>query len=172
MKVAKLKETNVRVEEVYKIVVKKVEIMGDQTKEEKFAKLDGRNYQSWKFNIKLVLKEKGIFGFIDGSDVPQDHDETAKVKAAYKTRSEKAYLLIAINLEPAVQVHVVDTTDPREAREILRQQFSFVLLAQTVRLSRKFYTAKMQENDDLLEHLSNIRCLEVCQIPMKILSRV
>ena len=59
-----------------------------------------------------------------------------------------------MNLEQSVQIHVMDTTNPMYAWEILEEQFSFVSVAQKVRLSRKFYTAKMEENDDLMEHLS------------------
>ena len=33
----------------------------------KIEKLDGSNYASWKFNMKLVLMEKDLYGFIDGT---------------------------------------------------------------------------------------------------------
>jgi hypothetical protein len=29
----------------------------------KIEKLSGKNYQSWKYNIKLVLIERGLWGF-------------------------------------------------------------------------------------------------------------
>ena len=99
--------------------------------------------------------EKGLLGFIDGSELPpEDDDDSPKARATFKSRSEKAYSLIAMNLEQSVQIHVMDTTNPMYAWEILEEQFSFVSVAQKVRLSRKFYTAKMEENDDLMEHLS------------------
>ena len=44
--------------------------------------------------MKLVLMEKGLLGFIDGSELPpEDDDDSPKARATFKSRSEKAYSL-------------------------------------------------------------------------------
>ena len=41
----------------------------DRPTESKIEKLSGANFQSWKFQIKLVLMERDLYGFIDGSEI-------------------------------------------------------------------------------------------------------
>ena len=34
----------------------------------KIERLDGKNYQSWEYNIKLVLMERGLWRFVEGKE--------------------------------------------------------------------------------------------------------
>ena len=64
----------------------------------KIEKLNGRNYQSWKYNVKLVLMERGLWGFTqEGQETPPAADASAVVKNAFRLRSDKAYSLIALS---------------------------------------------------------------------------
>ena len=56
----------------------------------------------------------------------------------------------------SLQIHIVATTNPKEAWEILEKPFAFVSVAQIVRLTRKFYAATMMENDNLMDHLTKM----------------
>lgn len=119
-------------------------------------KLNGTNYQSWKFNVKLLLMQKELWGIVDGSDPEPSADETEDLRRRYRTRSDKAYSIIALNVSISLQVHIVNTCHPKEAWSILEKQFSFVSITQLVRLTRKFYAASMEEGDDLLQHLTEM----------------
>ena len=68
------------------------------------------NYQSCKYNIKLVLIERGLWGFTQGTDTAP-----ATVRNAYRPRSDKTYSLIVLNVNKSLQVHISTTTDPRIA---------------------------------------------------------
>ena len=57
----------------------------------KIEKLNGRNYQSWKYNMKLVLMEKGLWGIADGSEVKVEVAADADAKT--RTASEKDWKL-------------------------------------------------------------------------------
>jgi hypothetical protein len=59
----------------------------------KIENLNGKNDQSWKYNIKLVLMERGLWGFIAGTETPPAETATNAVKNAYRLRSDKAYSL-------------------------------------------------------------------------------
>ena len=135
--------------------------MADETSstDVRIERLNGRNFQSWKFQMKLVLMEKNLYGFVDGSEVRPGEEGEESVRRKYKTRSEKAYSLIAQSVETSLQIHVSSTTDPKEAWEILQGQFSFVSVAQIVRVTRKFYTANMQEGDDMMAHVTKMTAL-------------
>jgi len=128
--------------------------MAEESSITRIEKLNGSNFQSWKHDMKFVLMEKGLWGLIDGSETDPGENATPKIKSAYKTRSEKAYSSIALSIEKSIKIHVTSTENPKEAWEILHNQFSFVSMAQTVRITRRFYAATMKEDGDLQQHLT------------------
>ena len=106
----------------------------------KIEQLNGKNYQSWKYNVKLVLMERGLWGIADGSEKkPETTDE--KVKKAWVLRSDKAYSVIALSVIKDLQVHITATTDAHKAWTILKDHFEVTSVSQIVRVSRKFYAA-------------------------------
>ena len=40
----------------------------DKCRHEDIEKLNGTNYQSWKYNVKLVLMSRGLFSIVDGTE--------------------------------------------------------------------------------------------------------
>eukprot|EP00794_Sanderia_malayensis_P002319 gene2319-2671_t len=127
------------------------------TKITKIEKLSGRNYQSWKYNIKLVLMERGLWGFTQqGKETPPATTESAAQQNAFSLRSDKAHSLIALNVEKDLLIHISATTDPYVAWERLQKQFEFVSMTQIVHLTPKFYAATMQEGDNLMKQLTQM----------------
>ena len=126
----------------------------------KIEKLNGRNYQSWKYNVKLILIECGLWGFTqEDQETPPAADASATVKSAFRLRSDKAYSLVALNVKKDLQGHISSTTDPLAAWKILQKQFEFVSVTKIVRLNRKFYTASKKEGADLMQHLTHMTSL-------------
>ena len=125
-------------------------------------KLDGSNFQSWKFNAKLVLMQRGLWSLVSGSEeapVATATDKKEKEIKEYSLRSQKAYSLIALSVCENLQIHVVDTVDPKTAWDNLEKQFNFVSITQTVRVNRKFYAASMEEGGNLIEHITYMTSL-------------
>ena len=80
----------------------------------KIEKLNGRNYQSWKYNVKLILMECGLWGFTqEDQETPPAADASATVKSAFRLRSDKAYSLIALNVKKDLQGHIVNNRPTR-----------------------------------------------------------
>ena len=91
--------------------------------------------------------ERGLWGFTqEGQETPPAETATTAVKNAFRLRSDKAYSLIALNVEKHLQVHISSVTNPLEAWKILQKQFEFVSVTQIVRINRKFYAASMTED--------------------------
>lgn len=123
-------------------------------------KLNGKNYQSWKYNIKLILMGRGLWRFTqEGQETPPAETATTAVKNAFQLRSDKAYSLIALNVEKDLQVHISSVINPLEAWKILQKQFEFVSVTQIVRINRKFYAASMKEDADLMQYLTHMTSL-------------
>ena len=80
--------------------------------------------------------EKGLWGLTNGGEADPGENATAKIKSADTTRD------------------VTSTEKPKEAWKILHNQFHFVSMAQTVRITRRFYAATMKEDGDLQQHLT------------------
>ena len=75
----------------------------------KIEKLNRRNYQSWKYNMKLIFLEHGSWSFTqEGQETPPAADTSAAVKNVFCLRSDKAYLLIALNMEKDLQIHTCE----------------------------------------------------------------
>ena len=102
-----------------------------------------------------VLSEKALGSRLGTSIAPRE-DDTDAIKRKWKIRSDKAYSLIALSLDAPLQIHLVGTTNAKEAWEIIEKQYSFVSITQLVRLTRKFYTASMQEGEDIMEHITRM----------------
>ena len=104
--------------------------------------------------------ERGLWGFTqEGIEQPPDENATDAAKRSFQLRSDKAYSLIALNVEKHLQVHIFGTTEPLKAWQNLQKQFEFVSVTQIVRLNRKFYAASMQEGADLMKHLTYMTTL-------------
>ena len=88
----------------------------------------------------------------EGQETPPAADASAAVKNAFRLRSDKAYSLIALNVEKDLQVHISSVTDPLAAWKILQKQFEFVSVTQ-------FYAASMKEGADLMQHLTHMTSL-------------
>ena len=103
--------------------------------------------------------ERGLWGFIAGTETAPAETATAQVRNVYRLRSDKAYSLIALSVDKSLQVHITSTTDPRIAWETLQKQFEFISITQIVRLNRKFYAATMKEGTDIIDHLTYMTSL-------------
>ena len=132
----------------------------------KIEKLNGDNYVTWKFNMKCCLMERGLWGYVTGKIKKPvvktegdtvSADEVAKSQEKlneYELRADKAYSLIALNVEKQLQIHVSSTNSAKEAWESLQKNFEFVSVSQMVRLTRRFYAAQMEEGADLMQHIT------------------
>ena len=146
--------------------------MAAETSSFKIERLNGKNFQTWKFNMKCLLMERGLWGFVTGTVVKPIklevvEGETTATDVAkniadinqYELRSDKAFSTIAMCMEPDLQVHVASKTTAKEAWESLKCHFEFVSVTQVVRLTRRFYSAKMEEGGDLMKHITEMTSL-------------
>ena len=79
--------------------------------------------------MKLVSMERGLWGFVQGTETKPGDTAEAAAKNAFHLRSDKAYSLIALSMKMNLQVRISSTTDPKEAWETLQKHFKFVSIA-------------------------------------------
>ena len=90
----------------------------------KFAKLNGTNYRSWAFNIRLYLESMDLFEFADGSAESPAEDASDEVRRKFNSHAKKAWTYICLAVEPEQQIHVRETTTAKEAWDALQGQFA------------------------------------------------
>ena len=95
----------------------------------------------------------------DNTCRPADRFYWINIWNAFRLRSDKAYSLIALNVEKELQVYISSVTKPLKAWKILQKQFEFVSVTQIVCINRKFYAASMKEGADLLQHVTYMTSL-------------
>ena len=140
----------------------------------KITNLNGTNYQSWKFNMRCLLMEKQLWGYVRSTDpitkpelkvLGTDNATAADVATSkellndYMMKADRAYSLIALSIESSLQIHVSSVSTPREAWDSLREHFEFISVTQIVRLYRRFYGARMEENGDVMKHITEMTAM-------------
>ena len=147
--------------------------MASETRGPQITKLNGENYQSWKFNMKCLLMERGLWGYvrkdnplvkpvikIEGEGISaSDVAQSRVLLQDHELKADKAYSHIALSVERDLQVHVSSQSTAREAWEALQNHFEFVSVTQIVRLTRRFYAAKMDEKGDIMKHITEMTSL-------------
>ena len=92
--------------------------------EEKWSidKLNGSNWNTWKFQMKHLLLAKGLWGLVDGSEVLAD-DATTTVQALFRSRLQKAFSTIALAIDSAQLYLITSSEEPKQAWDALRKHF-------------------------------------------------
>ncbi|KND02134.1 uncharacterized protein SPPG_02628 [Spizellomyces punctatus DAOM BR117] len=64
-------------------------------------KFNGMNYHLWKFKMTMLLKEKGLWGVIEG-----DQSMEGTSEKDWRRKDERAMAVIALSLSDAQLMHV------------------------------------------------------------------
>ena len=79
-------------------------------------RLVGKNYQSWKYNIKFVLMERGLWGFVEGTETAPGASAAATVQNAYRQSFRQSLFFNCSVLTRVCKFILFSSmTDPHEA---------------------------------------------------------
>ena len=92
--------------------------------EEKWSieKLNGSNWNTWKFQMKHLLMTKGLWSLIDGSEVLAS-EASAAAEALFQSRLHKAFSTIVLAIDSAQLYLVTSCEDPKQAWNALKNHF-------------------------------------------------
>ena len=94
-------------------------------------KLDGSNWNTWKFQMKHLLMAKGLWGLVDGSEVLAN-EASAVAEALFRSRLQKAFSTIVLAIESAQLYLVTSCEEPKQAWDALKKHFERETHKQTV----------------------------------------
>ena len=119
-------------------------------------KLDGSNWNTWKFQMKHLLMAKGLWGFVDGSDVlASDASETAE--ASFRSRLQKTFSTIVLAINTAQLYLVTSCEEPQQAWDALKRHFERETLANKLFLKKQYFRTEMKEGTSVEQHLKHMK---------------
>ena len=119
-------------------------------------KLDGSNCTTWMFQMKYLLLAKGLWGVADGSDVLAD-GANAQARTDYRKRTQKAFSSIVMAVGISQLYLITSTESPRDAWDILRNDFEHDTLANKLFLKKQYFQNEMKEGTSMEAHLKHMK---------------
>ncbi|UYV79065.1 hypothetical protein LAZ67_17000981, partial [Cordylochernes scorpioides] len=130
-------------------------------------KFDGTNYQIWKYQIEIILRQQGLLDLVEGIDVKPEEESQ---KVAWNKRNDKAMVIISTAIVFKQLEHLItcDTAQKQWTRlkSIYEQRSTKSLLV----IQQQFYSYKMNEKDAMSKHISKIEGLikQLCELGEKL----
>lgn len=112
-------------------------------------KLNNKNYQSWCFKLKSLLKKEKCLSSLT-TDCPAGE---GKEKVTWQEADDKALSIISLCIEDNQIIHVKQSKTAREAWENLKKYHMKSNLSGTVRVLRKIFKTELAIGGDMEEHL-------------------
>lgn len=110
-------------------------------------KLDGKNYQMWKFGISFLLDAKELTEFIDGTD--EEPNKTANLndwKVWKKNRSQAAVILLS-SVDQALHPNLINCTSPEALWNKLHALYGEASEDAAVTAWQQYYDFKITDSE-------------------------
>ena len=126
--------------------------------EEKWSieKLNGSNWNTWKFQMKHLLMAKGLWSLIDGSEVLAS-EASAAAEALFQSRLHKAFSTIVLAIDSAQLYLVTSCEDPKQAWNALKTHFERETLPNKLLLKKQYFCSEMKEGTSVDQHLKHMK---------------
>jgi len=102
------------------------------------------NYNSWRFRIIRILKEKDLLEAIEDSSVST-------------TKDDQAFTIITLNIKDSQIPHIQDATTAQAAWKLLRDVHQGIGTSGRMVLMQRLWGLKIVEGQDMAEHLNQFR---------------
>ena len=126
--------------------------------EEKWSieKVDGSNWNTWKFQMKHLLMAKRLWNLVDGSEVLAS-GASAAVEALFQSRLHKAFSTIVLAINSAQLYLVTSCEEPKQAWDALKNHFERETLANKLLLKKQYFRSEMKEGTSVDQHLKHMK---------------
>jgi len=116
-------------------------------------KLDYDNYSIWSFKIEIILKSRGLWRLVDGSEAkPTDADALER----WEMRDASARLQFLVNIRDRWVWIFKQATTAREIWTALQEHFRPESQFKKSLAMRRFTSARLHEDGDVPEHIQRM----------------
>ena len=125
--------------------------------EEKWSieKLESSNWITWKFQMRHLLLAKGLWGYVDGTEV-LGNGATAAQRAEFKKMSQKAFSTIVMAVSSSQICLVTSFEQPKVAWDALCGHFERDTLANKLLLKKRYFRMEMKEGTSIQMHMKEL----------------
>lgn len=126
--------------------------------EEKWSvdKLDNGNWMTWKFQMRHLLLAKGLWKYVDGSEVlAGDADDRARTE--YLEKSQKALSTLVMAISTSQLYLVISCDQPQDVWDALKRHFERGTLANKLFLKKQYFRKEMKEGTPMESHLKEMK---------------
>ena len=113
--------------------------------------LDGKNYATWKIQVKMALMKENVWGIVAGTEDPIA--EGADGHKKYVARRDSALAIIVLAVNPSLLYLLGDPDDPKVVWSKIQDQFQKKSWANKLELRRKLYSMKLLDGESVDEHI-------------------
>ena len=124
----------------------------------KVDKLTGNNYHTWKFQMKMCLIGKDLWGIVTG-DETLNPGASNQEQQKFRRRENLALASICLSISSDIQIYVRSAGNAKEAWTSLEQHFERKSLAHKIFYRRKLYAAKMEKGNSMINHVNYVKTL-------------
>lgn len=114
-------------------------------------RFDGTNYNPWSTRMEMYLTREDIWGVVDGSE---QRPATPTTQPTWDRKDRKARSDILLFIKDHLLVHVKTLKTSKEVWDILKAKYQTANLISKNRITRNFFTIKMQEGDSMETHIN------------------
>ena len=117
------------------------------------SQLNGSNYGTWKIQCKMALVKDGLWGVVDNTDPAPSVSDSEDKKAKYKSKKDKALVIIVLSIEPSLLYIIDEPDDPVVVWKKLADQFQKKTWANKLVLRRKLQSLKLKDGGSVKQHI-------------------
>ncbi|CAI7771768.1 unnamed protein product [Closterium sp. NIES-54] len=118
----------------------------------------GQNYSAWKFKFQVLMMERGLWDFFDGTEKKPNNESDI---AAWKKKDQKAFATlisrIGINLVSSVRMCIKLEASAHEAWKRLEMMHVNKTLHGKIQAQNAFYTVKMRVGESMHEYVTRMK---------------
>ena len=119
-------------------------------------KLDGKNWSTWKFQMKHLLLAKGLWGVVDGSETLAE-GATVAVTTEFQKKSQRAFSTLVLAISTPQLYLVTSCEEPAQAWTELKNHFERDTLANKLFLKKQYFRLEMKEGTSIEKHLKHMK---------------
>ena len=114
----------------------------------KVEKLNGENYHSWKFHMKIYLIGKDLWELVTGEET-LSAAANPEQQRRFRKRENMALATVCLSVETSLQIYVRSAKNAKEAWDNLEQHFERKSLSQNILPQEAIFctNGKRSEND-------------------------
>ena len=124
----------------------------------KVEKLNGENYHSWKFQMKMYLIGKDLWELVTGEET-LNATANPEQQRRFRKRENVALATVCLSVETSLQIYVRSAKNAKAAWDNLEQHFERKSLSQKIFYRRKLYSARMGKGAKMIDHINYIKTL-------------